>query len=85
MEPVPSAPLESSLGKVDPPDASRLTALLEEHDIAYEVEVTAKPKWGNQHQGAWIELFVAEDRVQDGHRLAGTLFPAESPAGCSGS
>ena len=72
-------PCDSALGKFDPDDARRLMELLRENGISFELEIEAKPKWGNAHVGTWIAIFVSADQLQEGNRLARTLFPAESP------
>ena len=70
---------DSSLGQFDPEDARRLMQLLEDTGIPYELDIEPKPKWGNAHVGTWVAIFVPADQVQEGNRLAGTLFPPESP------
>lgn len=68
-----------TIGKFDPSDARRLIALLQKTGIPFQVDVVEKPRQHTLHEGNVIEIFVPEDRVQDGYLLAGKLFPAESP------
>jgi hypothetical protein len=67
------------LGRFDLRDAERLIELLKEKGIPCLVDIILLYNERQFHDGNKMEVFVPEDRFQEGNNLSSTLFPVETP------